>query len=296
MVCVRSTERVPFAQFTLAPDIMSDITETSVGELEGVVDTPPEVARDDSEAESSVLRSGEQNVLNENVHRILNSSSPDQGTREWLEWRRTRLTASDIEKVLRGRSSSSFKSLKFEKAGWKLHEFVGNKYTSLGHQLESEILHRFGERYGCVVHTDLRPVEHPHHCALAASLDGVTFAYGGANVEAKLIFQDYPIEAPKSAHVSQVKYQMFVTGLQRSFLCYMHYNCSEELEDGCYDMLLTVFEIAKDEAWERKNVPLFGVFIEELHLLLTQFTPLERTFFDIEYIREQARLCFAIKC
>ena len=164
------------------------------------------------------------------VLRVLRSTTPEQGTTEWLEWRRLRITASDCAKILRGADSKSYQTLIMAKCGFE-KKFVGNKYTALGHELEEEILARFAEMYEAPVYTNLRPIEHEEHSRIGCSLDGITFAMGGANVEAKLIFQHEIIEKPKSEHVAQCMHQMVTSGLETTYICYLHYNVLETGEE-----------------------------------------------------------------
>lgn len=262
---------------------------------------------------------------NEKVRRVLFATTPAQGTEEWLGWRMGRLTASDTAKIMRGPSSKSYQTLLAQKSGFSLSRFVGNKYTQLGHELENEILERFAETYQCAVYTELRPIEHRRYPRLGCSLDGITFGYGGANVEAKLIFQQSVIEKPKPEHVVQCKHQMLVSGLDTTFLCYMHYNMTEteeeaeeELGDADTDeevdvvndvippdhivhipaparcapqttrRVLRVFKVPRDRQWEAENVKLMNGFIRDLDEIDENLYEHERgNFMNVDIVDEE---------
>lgn len=202
--------------------------------------------------------------------RVLDSDAPKQGTYEWLKWRRSRLTASDAANIngVMGR-----KRLLREKSGRSAPSFHGNEYTNAGHEHEPHAVSRYAElRPETRVYTDLKPVCHPEHQQLAASLDAIT--EDGVNVEIKTLSAITPYKKPKAAHVQQVQYQMACTGLEVTDLVYYYLNVVDD-EGRC---TMHVHKIAFDESWWEKRLPDYLKFVEEINVAL------EGMQFDMEQV------------
>jgi putative phage-type endonuclease len=190
------------------------------------------------------------------VERILKSTTPTQGTTAWLDWRKSRLTASDACS-LTGNAEKTRASLLIAKTSPVAQIFTGNSFTVSGHLNEPIAAERYRLHTGRVLHTDLKPVEHPQYCWLAASLDGVTEC--GRNVEIKCLHTDKTLKKPKPIHVKQSQIQMACTDLTVTDLVYYYPNI---IENG--DKKMDVHEVKFDRSWFDSVVPKFKSFADDL--------------------------------
>ena len=195
------------------------------------------------------------------VERILNSTAPEQNTEEWLQWRKSRLTASDAARIC-GNAIATWKTLLMQKAGLQASSFQGNKYTEAGHVNEPLAAAAYAARTGRTLHYSLRPVEHELHCCLAASLDAVTAC--GVNVEIKCFSTAVkPHSKPKTMHHNQAQFQMACTGLLKTDLVYYY----PHLLDSSGQPQMDIHPVAWDPAWFTLKLPKFLQFVSELHAL-----------------------------
>jgi putative phage-type endonuclease len=209
------------------------------------------------------------------VQRILQSTAPDQGTEEWLAWRRSKLTASDCAKTI-GNAVKSRQRLLDEKR-YSSTTFRGNAFTEAGHVHEPYAIAAYSRKKDVTVHTNLKPVCHPLYPQLAASLDGVS--EDGVNVEIKCLHTDKLLKKPKPVHVYQTMFQMACTGLNRSHIVYYYLKLSEDKQGVAADDVetareLQVFEVEYDATWFEQHLPKFLAFLEDLR---TYIFPFENT-------------------
>lgn len=192
------------------------------------------------------------------VQRILASTAPAQNTPEWLQWRKSRLTASDAAKIC-GNAPKTWASLLQQKAGLAPSSFQGNAYTEAGHVNEPLAAAAYAQRTGAQLHHDLRPVEHPQHPCLAASLDAVTSC--GTNVEIKTFsVAQKPHAKPKPAHIFQTQFQMACTSLLSTHLVY--YYPSISTAGGAH---MDIHTVKYDDAWFQQKLPKFLQFVDDLN-------------------------------
>jgi putative phage-type endonuclease len=219
--------------------------------------------------------------MDERVHRILTSSAPEQGTEEWLAWRRSKLTASDCAKII-GNAVKSRQRLIDEKRSAN-RTFSGNAYTEAGHVHEPHAIASYSALKKAVVHTNLKPVCHPLYPQLAASLDGVTDA--GVNVEIKCLHSDKLLKKAKPVHTYQTLFQMACTGLTESHIVYYYLTLTQDHQkvdpsDVTTPRAMQVFEVQYDAAWFQEHLVKFMTFVADLQ---TYIFPFEIQELDYEY-------------
>lgn len=195
-------------------------------------------------------------VMLPSVKRVLQSNTPTQGTDAWLEWRKTRLTASDAC-MLTGDAVKTRAKLLVSKTTPGTLAFSGNSYTESGHINEPIAARRYAEHTDRELFTDIKPVEHPEHNFLAASLDAVTSC--GRNVEIKTLHAEKAFKKPKPIHVKQAQIQMACTGLAVTDLVYYYPNIEQ---DGIKK--LDIHSIKYDNVWFESVLPKFKSFAEDL--------------------------------
>ena len=156
-----------------------------------------------------------------------------QGSKEWLEWRRNGIGASDAPTIMGENPYKNSVELWEEKVGLK-ESFKGNSRTQRGHDLEPLARAEFEKLTGYVVVPQL--ATHPVHDFIRASLDGLSFD-GKHLVEIKCPgTKDHQIaldgEVPKH-YMAQLQHQMYVVGLNK-----MHYLSF----DGSKAVVLEVYQ------------------------------------------------------
>jgi len=185
------------------------------------------------------------------VARILAAPVIPQRTEAWYEFRRIRLTASDVSKVLAKGAGKSRLSLFLEKTGQK-DSFGGNEATESGAANESNALEEYKRLYpDLVVYDDLSAVVHETHDELAASLDAVTAC--GINVELKTI-HGHKIKSIPKTYRDQVLFQMEVCNLDVSHLVQFYVDRGETL----------IETIHRDPEWFSENLDKFLTFVREV--------------------------------
>jgi len=199
------------------------------------------------------------------VAHILAAPVIPQRTEAWYEFRRIRLTASDVSKVLAKGAGKSRLSLFLEKTGQK-DSFGGNEATESGAANESNALEEYKRIYpDLVVYDDLSAVVHETHDELAASLDAVTAC--GINVELKTI-HGLKIKSIPKAYRDQVLFQMEVCNLEITHLVKYY-----------VDLDKTFVEIIhRDRKWFAENLEKFLQFVREVRA----YDPIAE--FDLEYV------------
>ena len=143
------------------------------------------------------------------VEKILNSPNIAQRSDEWFEYRRSRVTASEVSTVLaQGKGAVSLMEKKKSSA---MLGGISNEYTRIGSENEEEVVRLYNLKYPEVtVYHDLQIIPHPDYNFIAASLDACTNT--GINVEIKTIFKDKHVKVSK-AHRDQVQLQMEVSNM-----------------------------------------------------------------------------------
>lgn len=201
-----------------------------------------------------------------NVQRLLDSPFIEQRSREWFEYRRSRVTASEVSAVLaRGKGATS---LMIAKKASAMLGGVSNEYTRIGSENEEEVVRLYNLLYPEVrVYHDLPVVPHPEFNFIAASLDACTNT--GINVEIKTIFGDRHVKVCK-AHRDQVQLQMEVSGLETTHLVHHYYRM-----DG---QPIVVHTIQRDRGWFERSKPVIEEFIDRMRAYFP---------FDMEVVREQ---------
>lgn len=155
------------------------------------------------------------------------SKSPDQGSSEWLEWRRQGVGGSDVAALLGFSPWMTPRELWQEKTG-RLTRDVSNPATQRGQWLESKAR----AQYELLADADMPPalVIHPDYPYMRVSLDGwngelkrvLEIKCPGKEDHAKALDGQIP-----EKYKYQVQYQMFVTGASSA-----HY-FSFDGESGC---------------------------------------------------------------
>ena len=187
------------------------------------------------------------------VRRLLDAPRIAQRTPEWFEYRRSRVTASEVSTVLaQGKGAMSL--IKAKKASSMLRGGVSNEYTRIGSENETEVVRLYKRLYPHVqVYHDLPVVPHQEHNFVAASLDACTNT--GVNVEIKTIFKDTHVKVCK-AHRDQVQLQMEVADLEVTHLVHHYYTMEGSP--------IVVHTIARDRGWFERSLPVIESFIERL--------------------------------
>jgi putative phage-type endonuclease len=151
----------------------------------------------------------------------------EQGTPEWLSWRKGVIGASDAPTIMGENPWASPNRLLEEKLG--LHpEFTGNAATREGHQLEAFARRELDKRQT----GKLRPtiVQHSDDPFLAASLDGID-ATNRHIFEIKCGAKAYELTRKTRTiptyYFAQLQHMLMVTGLNS--LCYAAYRPHEPM-------------------------------------------------------------------
>lgn len=161
----------------------------------------------------------------------------EQGSSEWLNWRKTVITATDASIIL-GNNPWETPYMCWQKKIGLLAEKKTNEAMERGKRLEPEARAQFVERYGISMETVV--VESTQFDFLGASLDGLSecgkyvleVKCGGAKLQNMAERGEIP-----QYYKDQVQHQLFVTGAEKAF--YYSYNgtdgiCIEVLPDPEY--------------------------------------------------------------
>jgi len=141
----------------------------------------------------------------------------EQGSEEWLSWRKTVITATDIAVILGISPYATPYQLWQRKQGLIEEQFV-NGAMKRGSHLEPLARDKFIEEYGIT----MEPVvaEHSDHAFIGASLDGIS-PCGRYILEIKCNGDARHAEVKKGIipdfHTAQMQHQMLVTGANKCF-------------------------------------------------------------------------------
>lgn len=168
----------------------------------------------------------------------------EQGTNEWLQWRREGIGASDAP-IIMGVSPWKTPYQLWEIKTGRVEEEVGNWATQRGNELEPKARAHLELRIGL----DFTPIlcQHSKYPFMRASLDGW-------NEEHKIIleikcpgFEDHNLAANKtipSKYYPQLQHQLFVTGASKVF----YYSYFEDKEKQASGHLIEVLPDIKYQA------------------------------------------------
>ena len=223
--------------------------------------------------------------LHPSTDRILNDPNLPkfvQRSKEWYDYRKTRVTASEVSTVLAcGRGAKSL----MHRKKFKFHHAVNesesqtqsqtqNEYLKLGLENESIVVDLYGKKFPHVtVYHDLSIV--PHRCLdyVAASLDACTNT--GINVEIKTSFKTKFTTVPKS-YYDQVQLQMEVAELELTHLVYHYVRIPGQP--------IQIHSIARDRKWFEVHGPTLAKFVEDLR----KYFP-----FDLERIQRAYKMRYS---
>lgn len=158
----------------------------------------------------------------------------DQGSPQWLAWRKTVITATDASVIMGNNPWTSPYKCWQRKLGL-IEEQASNEAMERGKRLEPEARAHFIERYG--IDMDAMVVESLEFDFLGASLDGINHL-GNALLEIKCGGSKLHDMASRGMipayYKDQIQHQLLVTGAERCF--YYSYNgtdgiCIEVLPD-----------------------------------------------------------------
>lgn len=164
---------------------------------------------------------------------------------EWLMWRRGGLGASDVAAVLGISPWASPYTMFLDKTGQREDE--DTEAMEAGRMLEPAIGPWFEQRTGLVVMGEQMWCTHPEHEWARATLDGIvcespesTFADALGGLEIKTTSD--PIakwdEGIPAMYQAQAQWQMFVTGMERTWFAVLHAN---------FGLKLRTYELERDD-------------------------------------------------
>lgn len=146
-----------------------------------------------------------------------------QGSPEWLEFRKTKITATGAYELLQGRS---IQSILDEKANSE-DNFSGNYYTERGHLLEKEARDLYSELNSVEV-VEVGAVINKKYPDYACSPDGLVLSEGGIEIKCfKEDRQEDVFENLDPEIVCQIQFNLFIT--ERKWWDWVLYN--PEVED-----------------------------------------------------------------
>lgn len=149
----------------------------------------------------------------------------EQGSQEWLDWRKTVITATDCP-AIRGSSPWMTAYKCWQKKLGLIPEDISNAAMERGKRLEPEARAKFVQEYNIKMTPAV--VESSEFDFLGASLDGIT-AFGVAILEIKCGGKKLHDMATRGEipqyYIDQIQHQLLVTGAERCF--YYSYNGEE---------------------------------------------------------------------
>jgi putative phage-type endonuclease len=167
----------------------------------------------------------------------------EQGSQEWLSWRKTVITATDAS-IIMGNNPWHTPYTCWQRKLGLIEEKKINDAMARGKRLEPEARTQFIERYGI----DMKPmvVESSEYEFLGASLDGIShlgrslleIKCGGSKLHAMAAKGEIP-----AYYQDQMQHQLFVTGAS---LCFYY---SYDGEDGI------CIEVFPDPEYKKKFMP-----------------------------------------
>lgn len=160
-----------------------------------------------------------------------------QNSKEWLEWRRQGLGASDAVIVMGISPYKTRRQLWENKLGLRPDD-PESFITELGHKFEPMARAQFSLETDIDLESDICLV-HPEFKFLRASLDGHNFTQRTfaeiKMVGAKKMAEIKELKAPIAEHVPQIQQQFLVSGYERGF--YIAYSLTEDksaIKDFCH--------------------------------------------------------------
>ncbi len=168
----------------------------------------------------------------------------DQDTPQWLQWRKSVVTATDAATIMGVNPYCKIEKLRLKKLGLLPEEEV-NQFMQRGKDLEGEARDCFHNN-NLDLHFDSMVVESSEHPFLGASLDGITKDRKSL-LEIKCPMKKSMDEARagivKPLYMAQIYHQLLVT---RAEICYYY----------CYDGEKGhTIEILPDEDWQKEYLP-----------------------------------------
>lgn len=156
----------------------------------------------------------------------------EQGTSEWLSWRKTVITGTDCPAILGSSPWTTAYKIWQRKLGL-IEEQVSNEAMERGKRLEPEARAQFNERYNVLMEPSV--VESTEFEFLGASLDGMCLIEnslleikcGGAKLHSMAAKKEIP-----KYYLDQIQHQLLVTGAERCF--YYSYDGKDGI---CIDVL-----------------------------------------------------------
>ena len=235
----------------------------------------------------------------------------EQGSPEWLSWRKTVITATDASVIL-GNNPWDTPYICWQRKLGLIEEKKSNEAMERGKRLEPEARARFIERHGINMYPAV--VESTEFNFLGASLDGLSdcqkyvleIKCGGDKLHTMAIKGEIP-----QYYQDQMQHQLFVTGAEKAF--YYSYNgsegvCIEVLPDPQYKVrflpkarefwrcvAFTEPPILQDSDYkDMSNEPKWRALATEYRLVNEQIKAME----DIKdnYRKELLKLCGDQNC
>lgn len=209
-----------------------------------------------------------QKKLHPSVQRLLDFPRIAQKSPEWFEYRKSRVTASEVSIVVA--NGKGAKSLMHRKKFEQNRKGYENDHMKLGVQNESRVVDIYRSMFPeLVVFEDLSIIPHQTYNYVAASLDACTNT--GINVEIKTTCKDFITSVPKT-YYDQVQLQMEVADLDLTHLVYHHVNLPGKP--------IKIHEIQRNRDWFETYRPT----IEQFILDLEAYFP-----FDLDHINGELR-------
>jgi putative phage-type endonuclease len=206
----------------------------------------------------------------------------EQGTPEWLEFRRHHIGSSDAPIIMGVSKFCTRDELILEKRGIKSNKPANDYILNKGHKMESKARHLFELELGSAIEPAV--IESEKYPFLAASLDGLL----DNNViwEHKLVGKA-DFETVKSGkcldkYFPQLQHQLLVTGLDKAILAVSIENDQKE-----YEYAYTV--VKKDDDYiSLKLLPALYLFWTDLHH--AGYEPAKKELIDYSHNQELGEL------
>lgn len=179
----------------------------------------------------------------------------EQGSQAWLDWRKSKITATDASVILRSNKYSNPRIMWEEKMDL-IRPKLPNKHMQRGRTLEPVARDLFIKQTG--IHVEPLVVEHDEFFWMGASLDGIDECEDilveikcpmiGGHVAALIYGEILPM------YKAQMQHQLFVTDAQICY--YVTYN--EQTEEK-----LSIIEVTRDENFIQEMVEAEEAFYKE---------------------------------
>ncbi len=159
---------------------------------------------------------------------------PKQGTEEWLDFRKTRITSTDVAIILGHNPYKTIRELYFEKIGEKEPDKM-NKAMEHGRDTEPQARERLNELTGITFVPEV--VIHPEFPHFMASMDGLDFSKE-RGCEIKCPYNRISYESactlrfPKLIDFTQMQWHMFVQKL-KGIIYFVYWNKDDFFMTEC---------------------------------------------------------------